>query len=239
MLADAADRKPSIGAFSQHLHASGESRLALLSFIAQELPRWRDRADRPARTAETALTSQLCAHLNSVARRMRGWDCYQFRVEEGDEVKAGRKLDLVVSPCDAVLWIEGRSYTDFDTILPIECKRLPTPKGPNRDEREYVTVAGGSTGGIQRFKDGHHASAHTIGGIIAYLQADSHDAWHLKVQSWIGDLVASRQIGWSTADLLQFEADFSTDGLRIYRSSHFRGDGLANIELRHLWLYMS
>ena len=168
MLAESIDRKPSIGALSQHVHASGASRLALLSFIAQELPRWRNRTNRPAETAENALTSQLCAHLNSVARHLQSWDCYQFRVEEGDEVKAGRKLDLVVSPCGAVLWIEGRSYTDFDTIVPIECKRLPTPKGLNRDEREYVNVAAGSTGGIQRFKDGNHASAHTIGGIIAY-----------------------------------------------------------------------
>jgi len=45
---------------------------------------------------------------------------------------------LVAASCGAAVWIEGRCHIDFDPLLPIECKRLPTPRGKDSDEREYV-----------------------------------------------------------------------------------------------------
>jgi hypothetical protein len=49
---------------------------------------------------------------------------------------------------------KAASILDFDPIMPIECKRLPTPKAKDRDEREYVITEGATAGGIQRFKLG-------------------------------------------------------------------------------------
>jgi hypothetical protein len=238
MLADLSDNSSHIGSLDSGIHINGASRVALLSFISQELPRWRDRTDRETQTSETKLTSQLCAHLNSAARRAPGWDSYQFRVEEPDEIKPGRRIDLVASPCSAVVWIEGRSYTDFDTIMPIECKRLPTPREGDRDEREYVVSGSGSTGGIQRFKEGNHGAAHTIGGMIAYVQEDSHGHWHNKVQVWIEQLAQAGHAGWSADDLLEIESEMPDLQLSVYRSRHCRKSGLPDIELRHLWLNM-
>ena len=34
------------------------------------------------------------------------------------------------------IWINRRSYDDYQYLLPIECKRLPTPEGKDRDLRE-------------------------------------------------------------------------------------------------------
>jgi hypothetical protein len=135
------------GTFSSDLQKPATFRHELLEFIVGELPRWRDRADRPGATAETALTSQLCAHLNGVSRHSAGWDILQFRVEEADEKHKGSKIDLVASPSGATILVEGRRHTEFDSLLPIECKRLPTPIDRDRDEREYVISRHSSTGG--------------------------------------------------------------------------------------------
>src|SRR5437588_12277550 len=117
MLANFSDTSTPAGNLSREVHRKAAFRYELLDFIADELPRWRDRPDRKNETSETILTSQLCAHLNSTARHAAGWDILQFRIEEPDEREKGRKIDLASAPCGATIWIEGRSYTDFDTLL--------------------------------------------------------------------------------------------------------------------------
>src|SRR4029077_9723773 len=138
MLANAATSRPCVGTLSKAIQKPATFRHELMDLIVQELPVWRDRADRRKETAEAPLTSQVCAHLNSACRRLDGWDILQFRVEEADEQGRGRRIDLVASPAACSILIEGRGYVDFDTLMPIECKRLPTPKENGRDEREYV-----------------------------------------------------------------------------------------------------
>lgn len=239
MLADLQEHLDTAGTLSRNVHLPATSRYRLIEFIAAELPLWRDRNDRRRESAENALTSQLCGHLNSAARRSPGWDFLQFRVEEPDDVKKGRKIDLVPSPCAATLWIAGRRHCDFDTILPIECKRLPTPKDKDRDEREYVSNTATSTGGIQRFKSGHHGAGHTVGAMIAYLQEDSAVMWITRVTEWINDLVKSKAVGWTLSDLLNVESDNSEQGLTVLRSSHSRASGMGAIHLSHLWLTMN
>jgi hypothetical protein len=227
------------GSLSKDLHLAATSLYRLLDFITDELPRWRDRSDRKPATSETSLTSQVCAHLNSAARHSAGWDFLHFRVEEPDEQTKGRKIDLVPAPCGSTVWIEGRRHADFDTLLPIECKRLPTPKGKDRDEREYVISRHGSTGGIQRFKAGHHGAAHKLGAMIAYIQRETSMAWDTRVSGWIKGLVESGQPGWTTSDLLHLERDDKGLQLAVFRSSHTRESGLPQIELRHLWVGMN
>ena len=211
----------------------------LFDFIAAELPVWRDRPERKQETAETILTSQLCAHLNSACKRSNGWDILQFRPEVPDERIKGRKGDLAPAPCDAVIRIEGRVYTDFDILFPIECKRLPTPKSSDRDDREYVYSQHSTTGGIQRFKAGHHGSAHSLGAMIGYVQEDAIPQWEQRIRGWINDLANSGQAGWSKTDLLQKVSNNESLRLAVFRSFHERGSGQPMIELRHFWLEMN
>ena len=212
MLADAEHAPPYVGSLRREIQKPSTFRLELIAFIGDELPRWRDRPDRRAETSESTLTSHVCSHMNSAARHSTGWDILQFRVEEPDERQRGRKIDLVPAPCDATITIEGRSYRDFDSLMPIECKRLPTPPGMGRDEREYVITANGTTGGIQRFKEGLHGAAHRIGAMIAYVQEGTSEIWASQVAAWISAL-AGKERGWTTQDLLQMQS--RDDSLRL------------------------
>jgi hypothetical protein len=237
MLANSPTVSTNSGSLSPDVHLPATSRFELIEFIASELPRWRDRIDRPHETSETVLTSQLCGHLNSAAR-LSSWDFLQFRVEEQDEQKRNRKIDLVPSPCGATVIIEGRRHTDFDTILPIECKRLPTPTETGRDEREYVVSKSNSTGGIHRFKVGLHGGTHAVGAMIAYVQTDTPSLWTTRVENWIKDMIDAGQAGWSPSDYLLILRDDSIKRLTVLRSTHSRL-GKGAIELRHLWVGMN
>lgn len=238
MLADSLSTHAQIGAIGKDLHLQMASLYELLDFIANELPSWRDRPELKNISSETELTSKLCGYLNSAARRSAGWDFLQFRSEESDEQQKGRKIDLVASPCDAIVWVEGRRCTDFDSLLPIECKRLPTPKGRKRDEREYVISRKSSTGGIQRFKGGHHGGNHRLAAMIAYVQDQTAPIWQGRINTWINELALSASPEWSVKDSLQLEPDSGKAGVTIYRSIHTRVNGLTDITLRHLWIEM-
>jgi hypothetical protein len=239
MLADSFGPFIQSGSLSSDVHRPKSSLYELLDFVADELPRWRDRTERKNLTSESELTAQLCSHLNSVARHSPGWDCLQFRTEVPDEKQRGRKIDMAPSPCGVAVWIEGRRHTDFDTLFPVECKRLPTPLGDNRDEREYVVNRHASTGGIQRFKAGHHGASHDLGAIIGYMQDGTTVAWQGRIAGWIGELVNARQPGWSDRDMLHLLRHAEARGLAVLHSSHTRESGLPDIELRHLWIKMN
>lgn len=216
----------------------GRSRSAILDFILDQLPRWRDRADRHHRVGEAALTSDLCAHLNSAARKSLGWDCFQFRQEQADETNGNRKIDLIAAAAGDALLVEGRRYSDFETILPIECKRLPTPVGKNRDQREYVITGDGCLGGIQRYKEGKHGATHVRAGLIGYVQEQSFEHWLEMIGSWIGDLCWLRTPGWSPSELLVTISEDESVGVAVHKSVHSR-ENLPDIELRHLWIRMA
>lgn len=239
MLANKQSSSVTFGQLRSDVHLNLTSIHELIKFIADRLPSWRDNPDRPCHTSETALTSQLCAYLNSEARYTSGFDYLQFRVEEGDEKKGGRKIDLVAAPCGSTVWIQGRRCTQFDTLLPIECKRLPTPKGKTRDPQEYVITRSGSTGGIQRFKAGNHGANHALAGMIAYVQDDTSANWLGKVNGWISSLNGGAHSGWTASDLIEITPLSSTPDVSIYRSSHARDLGLDEIEIRHIWINMT
>jgi hypothetical protein len=238
MLANQLDNFPQIGALRGDVQKPATFRHELVDFIANELPSWRSRSDRKQETAETALTSQLCAHLNSVTRHALGWDILQFRVEEPDEQQRGRKIDLVAAPSGTSITIEGRKHADFDPIMPIECKRLPTPKAKDRDDREYVITEGSTTGGIQRFKSGHHGAAHAFGAMIGYVQEENTKFWDERVSGWINGL-ADKLPGWTSKDLLCLRYSDDARRIAIFSSIHTRAGNLSDIELRHLWIAMN
>jgi hypothetical protein len=238
MLANNPDTSAQFGTLGKDVQVPATFGHELLDFLGGELPSWRDRPDRPKETAETILTSQLCAHLNSAARHSAGWDILQFRVEEADDQHRGRKIDLVAAPCDAAICVEGRRHTEFESLMPIECKRLPIPAGKDRDEREYVISQYSSTGGIQRFKAGHHGASYKLGAMIGYVQDETTSAWDGRIAEWITAL-AGNQPGWTLNDLLHLERGDASLRLAIFRSTHERTNNLPEIELRHLWIEMN
>jgi len=227
------------GRLDRDIHLPSTAKLELVGFIVEELPRWRDHPDRPTANAETTLTEYLCDHLNSAAYYSTAWSHVQFRTETGDETRGGRKIDLTVKPRAAVIIIEGRRHSQFDALFPIECKRIPTPKGKDRDEREYVTTEFGTTGGIQRFKFGYHGAAHTFAAMIAYVQEGSFPHWLCQVNRWIQGLAAGPNSAWSDSDIIQPLSDDRVTGIAILKSWHRREGGLDGCELRHLWISMS
>ncbi|MBM4026066.1 MAG: hypothetical protein FJ280_11770 [Planctomycetes bacterium] len=227
------------GRLEPEIQLPGTARYALLDFIAEELPRWRDHPEREPQTSEVRLTDQLWSYLNSAARISVGWSRIQFRTEVPDEVEGRRAVDLAVRPCGAILVIEGRRHTEFHSLLPIECKRLPTPQGRDRDEREYVVTKHGSTGGVHRFKFGHHGGAHRLGAMIAYVQEMTFSHWLGHVNGWIQDLSAQADSGWSSSDRLSLLKEDSIARLCTLYSHHLRKGDLKECELRHLWIRMN
>jgi len=238
MLADDDGADVQSGGFSPDLHHPKAWLHQLIDFILDQLPAWRDRPGRRAADSETQLTSQLCAHLNGVARKSSGWDVLQFRIEEPDETKLARRIDLIAAPAGEIIWIEGRRHDDFDPLLPIECKRLPTPKGKDRDKREYLRVANGSTGGVQRFKAGLHGAAHEQAVMIAYVQAGGIVAWIKRLDCWIRTLSRAGISGWSHDDRLNTVSHDALRRVAVLSSEHERELTLSRIGLRHLWIEM-
>ncbi len=220
MLADQPDHLPGFGLLRGDIQKPATFRRELVEFIAGQLPAWRSCIDRKPETAEDALTSQLCIHLNSVSRLSQGWDILQFNREAPDEQQPSRKIDLIASPCGATIMIEGRRHTIFDSIMPIECKRLPTPKAKDRDEREYVFTQDGSKGGIQRFKAGHHGAAHAFGAMIGYVQKENARYWNNQIAGWITAL-ADQVPGWSLNDLLRVESSDDSQQLAVLSSNSY------------------
>ena len=236
MLAEGSTHDVQSGGLSADLHRPATWLLALIDFIAEQLPVWRDRPDRPSDSSETHLTSQLCAHLNSATRKAAGWDVLQFRTEEPDKVKRGRRIDLVPAPAGEVIWIEGRRYSDFDPLLPIECKRLPTPRAAGRDKREYLRTTTGSTGGIQRFKAGQHGAMHAVGAMIGYVQSGDIPSWIARIDTWVRTLVRARLSGWTPGDRLTLDRHDVASRVAVLGSTHEREQHLPSITLRHLWI---
>ncbi len=238
MLADEGETTVQAGTLGQDIHLPGEWLSSLVGFIAATLPGWRDDPKRPVQTGETGLTAQLCARLNSVCRHSPGWDFLQFRREEPHEVRQGRSIDLVAGPSGAVIWIAGREYSEYRTLLPIECKRLPTPTGKDRDAREYLFSQFSSTGGVQRFKAGNHGAAHARAAMIGYIQSGDIDFWGTQMLTWLEGLVEIPVDGWTLEDALHFiEKDATARSARL-ESVHQR-KGLPEIKLHHLWIDMA
>lgn len=237
MLADGGGRHAVAGALDGDLLLGSEWYVTFLDFIVGLLPGWRDDPVRPQADAETALTAQLCARIAS-ALRHEPWDFLQVRREEPDEASVARALDIAVAPAGTRILVEGRAYTEYNTLLPMECKRLPTPRGHERDEREYLYSQYKTTGGVQRFKAGHHASLHSKAAMIGYVQQHDIVHWAEQTDQWIDQLEAAKQPGWRASDKLALAHQDTTNRVGQLRSTHQRDKGLADIELAHLWIEM-
>lgn len=230
MLADSPARSPSSGALGPGIHRPGTFLHQLIEFVAQHLPSWRDDPDRPQLRSERELTAQLSIYLNAAARN--GLDVVQFQIETPDDAQHGRSIDLTALPNGQPIYVAGRRYTKFQVLLPIECKRLPTPDDPRRDPREYVTTGEFARGGIQRFKLGFHGATHSVAVIIGYIQAENAEVWVRRINEWIAEL-ARVDASWVGETLT---VDATTGAVHRARSRHSRGASGRAIDLQHLWI---
>jgi hypothetical protein len=213
---------------------------AIVAFIFSELPVWRDRISITEVTDEPNLNQRLCVHLNSAARR-RSFDSVQFLQEPVQA--AGRRADMGVMPLGTIE-VQGRSYQDFEQLLPIECKRLPTPADSHRSDCEYVHgTPDHRTGAIERFKHGLHGADNKRALIIAYVQSETFAHWLAKVNERLASLADSSSDDgiWSPNELLSLlTAESKSDVSKLHsRHQRKRKAGTDHIDIEHLWLRMN
>ncbi len=213
--------------------------LTIINFVFQQLPIWRDDPDRLLEQSEPKLNSQLSKFLDLQARKI-----FPMIYFGHEELQYGsRHVDISALP-DEKMIIEAQTYTKYDPVLVIECKRLPARS--SKYEKEYVTgpTPGKISGGIQRFKLGLHGAKHNLAVMIGYLQSHTNHHWYAKINSWILELVKD-PIGdgcvWIAGETLKaFEANTS-NGICRYHSIHSRTGEIVNneIEIHHLWIAMN
>jgi hypothetical protein len=240
MIADEQLSYPSIGSPDDAVLDKDAFHHAIVDLIEHELPMWRDRPLRPPFQDEPKLNQSLCLHLDGAARH-RGLDSIRF-VQEG--IQAGsRRTDIGVMVPGRIT-VEGRCYEDFVQLLPIECKRLPTPPDKRRSDCEYVHgLTGHRTGAIERFKHGLHGPTNKCAMIIAYVQAESLNHWKAVINKRLQKMASKGADDglWKPAELLNAEDSHLSKGCMKLRSNHRRLHALSSplVEIEHLWISMN
>lgn len=217
-----------------------QHRTALIGFIYRTLPIWRDDPKRPDADRETTLSETLCGMLSIRAKK----EIPNFHFIHEAAATGRRSVDIAVKPDDECV-LDARTYTKYETVLAIECKRLPAP---TRDrEREYVSGGDKTTGGIQRFKLSEHGAGLPVAVMVGYIQRETTQIWLEKINGWLVEMAGSK-----TGDGLLWERDEKSGDFRYDSeaatacaiSSHPRVSGTPRlheqpIEIRHLWVEMS
>lgn len=241
MIADEPRPTPGIGKPDATLLDAGAFHRAIVSFIERELPVWRDRPKRPQVSDEPTLNQTLCVHLNSAARR-QSFDTIQFNQETLQS--SARRADIGVMPLGNIV-VEGRNYEDFEQLLPIECKRLPTPDDKRRSDCEYVHgLPGHRTGAIERFKHGLHGPENPRALIIAYVQADTFEHWLAIINARLGKCADENSDSgfWAPSEILSAVAVACGADVHKLVSQHRRSTPPARsgaVDIEHVWLRMS
>lgn len=106
------------------------------------------------------------------------------------------------------------------------------------DEREYLISQYTSTGGVQRFKAGHHGAAHSRAAMIGYIQDGDVYHWVRQIDAWIDAIVAEPTVGWSAEDKLALIQSYDPERVAALQSNHVRRSGLQPIRIDHLWIEM-
>jgi len=240
MIADETRSTPAIGAPDALLLDANAFHHAIVSLIENQLPIWRDRPQRPPFQDEPKLNQSLCLHLNRAARH-GGFDAIEFTQEPIQS--SSRRGDIGVMR-EGKITVEGRDYHDWVQLLPIECKRLPTPPDSRRSDCEYVHgLPGHRNGAIERFKHGLHGPTNQRAMIIAYVQEQSFTHWIDSINTRLTKLaIDGADDGfWSPAELLEAQGAIRID-LHKLHSHHRRAKNHRDfdvVEIAHLWLLMN
>jgi hypothetical protein len=137
--------------------------------------------------------------------------------------------------------IGSKTYSAYEAFIVLECKRLPSPSADR--EREYVTGGKKGSGGIQRFRLGLHAANLQVVGIIGYVQKESEQHWHGKINRWISQLskkTTDDGCTWTDHDKLGMLEVDSLRRVANCRSDHIRTRKAAtpDLTIHHLWVVM-
>lgn len=240
MIADSSRPLAGLGSPDHTVLDAGAFRREIVDFIERELPVWRDRPERPPASDEPTLNQTLCTHLNSACRR-QAFDSIQFLQEP---LQSGRRrADIGTMPCGTIR-VEDRVYYDFEQLLPIECKRLPTPPDRKRSNMEYVKgLPGHRTGAIERFKHGLHGPTNVEAVLIAYVQTESFPHWHQAINTRLAELAAAGESDglWAAAEVLTVHSSDTAKRTQRLVSAHGRVPSAttASLVISHLWLQMN
>lgn len=237
MLADEQPQHPFVGTPDATLLDADAFHESIVAFIEQELPVWRDRHKHRGITNEANLNQTLCVHLNSASRR-QCFDAVQFTQEPLQD--ASRRADIGVMPLGTIM-VEGRCYVDYEQLLPIECKRLPTPTDKKRSDCEYVHgTPGHRTGAIERFKHRLHGPSNDRAMIIGYLQSKSFGHWLATINARLRQMADESADGglWSPSEELAVKGSGGRSGLRSLDSRHRRPNSV-DVMITHLWVTMN
>ncbi|HBG26748.1 MAG: hypothetical protein A2Y10_00790 [Planctomycetes bacterium GWF2_41_51] len=211
--------------------------LAIINFVFEQLPNWRDDPDRSDVDSEPLLNPQLSNFLDCKARDNS--PMFHFCHEEPQAIN--RTVDMAAKTTENML-IEAKLYTKYDPVLVFECKRLPAPE--IKREKEYVSGKDPNkiSGGIQRFKLGHHGAKHDLAAMIGYVQDESFNHWQDKINEWILELVKNPigdSCNWNPTEILNMAKEDTSIGAVHYLSTHKRnGTVESEIEIHHLWVMM-
>ncbi len=233
MLADTQRRSVARGQLRPELVVGGGFIDHILNFIAHALPDWCLDSVRSAESAEVRLNDQLAVALDDAARQR--FDAIAFKTETPDEISSNRALDLTVRPSNIVIVLSGRPVSRYEVLLPIECKRLPTPPGSRRDAREYVFSRFSTTGGIHRFKTGRHGARHQRAAMIGYVQEGGYAGWRQTINRWVTELAASDPT-WQLGEVLVALTDAPVHRHRSVHPRLIPGRPAEPITLDHLWI---
>ena len=212
-----------------------------LEFVRKQLPNWRNDPKRPKSESEKSLNSTLCDFLEH--RRRDLLPMARFKHESPQDVN--RTVDIGVHGTADETLIDASTYSFYEPFLVIECKRLPTPGGTDR-EQEYVTGTaenGSPTGGIQRFKLGLHGSNVRTAILVGYIQANDPKHWHRIINKWIRELSKSspnNNLQWRDSEQLIMPQSDSEANIHCLKSEHprLRLSSQMPIELHHYWIVM-
>jgi hypothetical protein len=241
MIADESPKTPTLGTPDSEVLDAGAFHEKIVTFIEQELPVWHGRPELSQVTDEPKLNQSLCLHLDKASRR-QGFDSIRFLQEPLQT--SGRNADIGVMPLDNIM-VEGMCYHDFEQLLPIECKRLPTPPGSRRSDLEYVHgLPEHRTGGIERFKHGLHGRTNQHALMIAYVQAESFTHWLTTINARLAKLASDRADGgiWNPTEPLLNCATTDSSKVQRLKSRHRRLTPPCpsdRVEMDHIWLQMN
>jgi len=203
-----------------------------IELVWDSLLPWRDHPDRPLVEGEEELNGYLCDYLNIRKHPM-------IRFQHEQRQKGRHRVDIAAKPCKSTV-IFGVSYTIFQPICAIECKRLPAPTKDR--EWEYVTGENGkASGGIQRYKLGAHGKEHDTAVMVGYVQKKSPKDWHPLVNDWISELAKNQPDSWSENEKLSKMQCFDS-GQRVKSFSvHSRVNECKSkaIGIHHFWIQMN
>lgn len=196
---------------------------AIISFVYNSLPGWRDDLSRTECDNENQLNESLSTYLND---KSANTGMFLFTHESGQNGR--RKVDLAA---------KGRGINRYKTYAVFEGKRLPAPDV--RRKREYVKGTNRISGGIERFKTGDHGGDCHTSAIIGYIEDGTPAEWLANINQWISELATDSSASlWTQQDLLNEISYKATEKAAFTNSIHRRNAG-TTIKLYHLWIEMS